>query len=140
MQTVLRLLISIILTSCAYGPTQEKKSSLNYFNGEHYEQSAIIFGVPVLERKTKETVISGKIQMDDPFAKLPADVELSLISDDKKILTTHAHNFGSFEFQGIISNGAYSLKAIASHLSGEILININSYKITDVIIVMHSIP
>lgn len=128
----------LVLSSCAYGPTQEKKSPLNYLSGEHYEQTANVFGVPLVERKTKETIISGYIQMDDPFAKLPGEAQLSLISDGKIFATLHANKSGRFQFQGVFPDGDYILKASSPLSAGEVLIKINSYKISDLLILMRA--
>lgn len=130
--------IVLVLSGCAYGPTQEKKSPLNYLSGEHYERSADIFGVPLVERKTKETAISGRIQMDDPFAKLPGEAKLSLISDGKIFATSRTNKSGSFQFQGVFPDGDYTLKASSPLSTGMVLIKINSYKISDVLIIMRS--
>jgi hypothetical protein len=130
------IIFTLIVSSCAYGPTQEKKSALNYLNGEHYDRSAVIFGVPVIERKTKETVISGRIQMDDPFAKIPGDVQLSLMSGEKIISTAHAGKSGIFKLQGVFSDGDYLLKAISTSLAGVVSLKINSYQMNDVLIVL----
>lgn len=138
MKTKLKLLsLFFILNACAYGPTQEKKSPLNYLNGEHYEQSANIFGVPVIERKTKNTKISGKIQMDDPFAKLSHETQLSLISNSQIISTVQANTSGSFQFQGTFPNGDYLIRATAPLLSGEVSIKVNDYDIKDILVVMY---
>lgn len=135
---IFQLIFSLMLiNSCAYGPSQEKKSPLNYLSGEHYERSADIFGVPVVERKTMDTVISGKIQMDDPFAKLPRVVELNLINDGKIIFTSHTSKSGIFQFQGVFPDGDYVLEAISPHSTGKVSIKINSYQLTDVLLVMH---
>lgn len=49
------LILFFAISSCAYGPTKEKKYALNYLNGERYYNSAQVMGVPVVERKIKLT-------------------------------------------------------------------------------------
>lgn len=130
------IILTCVLSSCAYGPAQEKKSPLNYLNGEHYDQSVNINSLPVLgKQKEKDTIISGKLEMDDAFSRLPNKVELALVSNGKTILTSHTNAAGIFSFQGNLINGKYLLKASSSQFSGEKLIDVDAYKV-DVLVVM----
>lgn len=96
-----------------------------------------INSLPALgKEKAKDTIISGKITMDDVFARIPGKVEINLISNGKTILTSHTNAAGIFSFQGNLPDGDYLLKASTPQFSGEKIIKVDTYKIADVFVVM----
>ncbi|MBF0363180.1 MAG: hypothetical protein HQK49_19315 [Oligoflexia bacterium] len=135
----LMFLLSIIIVSCAYGPKQEKKSPLNYLNGEHYQSRVAvpvpIAGVPVpipvvVERIEKNTVINGNVFLrnSDQFgdSDYPIRFQKILLQKDSVTLAeTTTNNDGAFSFSTPLANGTYTLVMANEKYTIEKKINVN---------------
>ena len=67
-------ILFVAISGCVSGPAQEKKSAGNYLNGEHYSETGSVLGVPIVERRVKNTILRGMIRMEDPLEPIPSDV------------------------------------------------------------------
>lgn len=137
------LLLIYIVTSCTYGPTQEKKSSLNYLNGEHYRSVVTGLGAPiVIERVEKNTVIKGEcfFSKSDNFGQYeyPIKFQKILLNDDKiTIGEATTDDKGRFVFTLPLVNGSYTLLIVGDGYRLEKKINITGYALDGVKIVIN---
>lgn len=126
------IILIAILASCAYGPKTKKKSMLNYLSGDHYQQKSSVLGVPVLQRKSVNTKISGQLLLEnEPLPIFLKNITLTLLDFNKKeIHRTKTNIDGTFIFNEALDNGKYFLKVVHSKYKLTQKININSYKIS----------
>ncbi len=131
MSKLFPVLVSSLLLSCAGGPKQDKKSPLNVLSGEHYTANEVL-GVPILERKIKNTDILGRVSIIDPLAVIPNDLMVQLWQDKKLVAETKAEKTGHFAFNGNYDNGRYQLRVSSSRYAGEHDLTIDSFRIENV--------
>lgn len=134
------LFFSLLVWSCARGPVQEKKSVADYLSGENYQQTGNAFGVPLLERKIRNTIIHGWVHLEDPMSFLPGDVKVSLLKDGHTVYQSKVEKSGEFHLQGDFPNGSYAIEATSSHYKGDHHLEITSYRPEDVQFILHKIP
>jgi lipopolysaccharide export system protein LptA len=126
------IVMMVVLTGCA-SQKEDSKSSLDQTKDKNASMTLHT------EAKARTTIISGRIQMDDPFIKLPSNIELSLISKGQVILRSQMNAAGNFSFQGNIPNGEYLLKASAVQFSGQTIVIVDGRKITEVLVTMSKV-
>ncbi|MBF0297364.1 MAG: hypothetical protein HQK51_01505 [Oligoflexia bacterium] len=144
--------------SCAYGPQQEKKSTLNYLNGEHYQSRAnalipiqignFISPVPVpfvVERIEKNTVIKGVafLRQVDQFGNYDLPIrfqKIILLKENITICETTSNNEGFFSFSAPLNNGIYTIKLSNDKFNIEKNINVNSYSLEKVELIANKRP
>ena len=131
--------IPFLLSACVYGPKAERKSPLNYLNGEHYEQSpefAFKNPAPILKRKDKETEIKGIVQLD--AKPLPQPINRATVtlkdSSGKKIADTTTNVNGGFKLHAKIHNGRYSLEVSSRKYYDKKYFTVDKYNIENLII------
>lgn len=88
-----------------------------------------VSSAPVSERKVKETILSGQVRIESPLAVVPARVDVRLMQDEREIALTNTDKAGVFYLQGDFPNGDYTIEARSGSFRGEIDVEINSYKI-----------
>jgi len=132
------LLALLLLPSCVHGPKQEKKSPLNVLSGEHYQADGVVEpgGIPLsFERKIKKTEISGRVQVIDPLAVIPANLTVQLWQEKKMLHEEKVDNAGGFTFLGDFPNGDYLLRTSSSRFQGELPVKVDSYKVGNLVLI-----
>lgn len=126
------LSIFILLTSCVHGPKAERKSVLNYLNGQHYSQSANVLGVPVIQRQSVVTTVSGTVLFDAGGLPFPVKNQHILILNAKgtAVAAAFTADDGSFQLRGILENGTYRLYLNSTKYEGELRFRVDSYQIS----------
>jgi hypothetical protein len=124
----------LLLSSCVHGPAQEKKSNANYLSGHHYQQTANVLGVPIIERSIVNTVISGRISLNDPLALLGSNAKVQLLQNDKVVATGPVTGDNNFKIVENISKGTYVLRLVSAAFLGEKSVEVNSDLVGDVLI------
>jgi len=118
------------LCDCIHGPKTEKKSPLNYLNGDHYQEEGRIFSVPVLERKTVLTKIRGQVMFDlKPVGEPLRFQKIGLYLGENKIFETTSDQYGRFEFRESIANGSYRLILMSEKYQGSTPLEVTKYEI-----------
>lgn len=140
MKQAILVLALIALPACVRGKVQEKKSALNMLNGEHYESPVqatgaggnAIVALPVLHAKVNDTIVTGKLTIEDPLAVVPNDLSLQLWSEGKLVSETHPAKTGDFQLKGDFANGFYMLKVASKKYRGERDLRIEGFNIEGV--------
>lgn len=93
------LLVGTVITmcGCVSGPKDSARSYTDALNGENYESTNVIMGVPVLVRKPLNTKIFGKAFCGEGISNVPANhAEITLLHGDKIISKVWTETNGSF--------------------------------------------
>ncbi|MGE3973503.1 MAG: hypothetical protein AB7F59_03145 [Bdellovibrionales bacterium] len=137
MDLKLFVIFLLALSACARGPKTEKKSPLNYANGEHYQQTANILGVPVLERVEKQTKIKGQVIVKgQPFNTPLRFQKMALKNKDNVVLKTSTNSEGIFEFTGEIPNGFYRVELVSERYKAAAEVHVTAYENKDLLLVV----
>lgn len=136
-------IVNIILVGCVYGPKQERKSPLNYLNGEHYEVNEYTAGnqlvLPVAKKKAKATHIRGALFVKEGILPVPLKFQvLVLTNKDGEILAeTTSDSSGQFQFSEVLKNGDYLIQIQADKYEAKFPIDVQAYEINDLIVEAH---
>lgn len=132
--------LGALLSSCVYGPKAERKSTLNYLNGENYETTAQAGGdaavIPIVKRKEKLTHISGVVLIGDGVAATPVkNLSITLYDAKKKVLkNVYTDEDGKFTIADELKNGEYLAKITDDKYAGQTIIDVNSYNPDGIVI------
>ena len=129
----LLLLALLPLSACVRTPAQEKKSPHHVLSGEHYSSMSVA-GVPILKAKEKDTVVRGKVTVEDPLAVLPGDLQVQLWRESALVSETRASRAGEFELVGNFADGMYLVKIASRRLEGEGELKISGFRVEDLIL------
>jgi hypothetical protein len=135
------LLPFTLTIGCVTGPEAERKSALNYLNGEHYSAAGtqiLVDPAPAfpalftpLKRKEKKTVISGTVVLATESIPLPLrGVKVELFDEQQKLIAEALTQVdGRFEIAEFIANGSYTLHASYKTSSGKSAVTISGYEV-----------
>lgn len=140
MKQILLVLLLFALPACVRGKVQEKKSALNMLNGEHYESPLqatgsgdnAILPVPILHAKVNDTIVTGRLTIEDPLAVVPNDLTLQLWNDGELVSETRPAKTGDFQLKGDFPNGFYLVKVASKKYRGERDLRIEGFNIEGV--------
>lgn len=131
----------LICAGCVTGPDAERKSPLNYLNGEHYSanSAAVHSGpaaIPVLKRKSKATTIKGMVHLlSDTIPQPIKGAKVSIIdSKGESLASTISRADGRFEIQETLDNGMYYIVASFKGIENKQQMSVSSYLIENIII------
>lgn len=122
--------LALLAAGCVVGPESDRKSRLNYLNGEHYRADVVLHGVPVLiERRTVNTRISGHAvvkgsRFHEPTLRFE---ELVLYSDAIEVSRTRTDEHGAFAFCEGLKTGTYRIAPADERYRGEVAVVVDSY-------------
>jgi hypothetical protein len=131
------VLISILSACVTDTESTEKKSALNYLNGEHYQATSFIGPVPVgIERRMVSTKISGQafIMRTGIYQPPLRDSVVVLMEGNSELQREDTDHNGHFEFVLDLASGSYTIRADASPYVGEVNIKVDSYEVRKVVL------
>lgn len=128
----LPLVLLLSLSACVYGPVLDKKAPHHALSGEHYQSTGSIAGVPILQTKERDTVVRGKVIVEDPLAVLPSDLQVQLWREGNLMSEARAARTGDFELVGNFPDGAYLVKVVSKRYDGEGELRISGFRVEDV--------
>lgn len=107
--------IGILISGCISGPKNPEQKFSEKLNGDSYESSNTVIGVPVLTRKPISKKISGRIYCGEGLSqRLANHVTVSLLDNDKIVSTASTDSNGIFSITANISlEKSYKLQAAA---------------------------
>ena len=91
------LSIFFFLCGCISGPKNDGRTFAEKMNGENYQSTNVIMGVPILERKPVLRKFSGHVYCGKGITQTPANHALvSLMREDQIIASTSTDTTGNF--------------------------------------------
>jgi hypothetical protein len=141
-----------LFSACVYGPKAERKSPLNYLNGENYEsspQGPDKMVVVMAKRKDRTTRLRGRVVRKEGLVEVPVKQARVTLSNAEKATVAEARTDlnGEFALAGVIPNGRYRIAAESEWRSGTKAdgikeermlmtqtIDVNAYEIDNIII------
>ena len=127
----------LLAAGCVVGSKSDRKSRLNYLNGEHYRADVVVSGVPVLiERRAVNTHISGHAVVKGSRFHEPAlrFEELVLYSDAIEVSRTRTDQHGAFAFCEGLEAGTYRIAPADERYRGEVAVVVDSYREENVVL------
>ncbi len=124
-------ILSLLLSSCASGPKSEKKSSLNYLSGDHYQSDVTAGSIPLsVKRVRKNTTLSGKcfFKQGDGFKYPVKFVRINILEDGRTLGSTTTDGSGNFTLSSYLENGAYQLSVDSKKYRGSIPVKVEKYE------------
>lgn len=105
-----------ILCGCVSGPNNDGRTFAEKMNGENYESTNVIMGVPVLERKPVLRKFSGQVYCGEGITQTPANHALvSLMHENQTVSSVSTDTTGNFIIAAPIDpEYSYRLSATAS--------------------------
>jgi len=134
--------LSLFFCSCVYGPKDEKKSTLNLLNGEHYTQpidepKTYIPVVPHVQRVPKNTKISGAVFFKGDPLNYPANgVQVSLLEKDHTVTKVMTGAGGQFLISQKLADGRYLLRAENGKKKTELKIQVKGYEVQKLMLIL----
>jgi hypothetical protein len=101
----------LIFSGCVSGP-KDDRTFAEKMNGENYESTNVVLGVPVLERKPIQRTISGHIYCGERFIKTPlAHASVELFRKHQQVSTVLTDSDGHYNLNAEIDpSGSYRLE------------------------------
>lgn len=123
------LLSSLLLSaSCAYGPKDEKSTNLSALNGENYQVQTTVLGVPIVERKVKDSVIRGRVIDKQGMFPMPVNgAAVELLDANNRVASTRTGADGTFQFTGRLQDGVYKIRVLRENKLSELDVKLNGY-------------
>lgn len=129
--------LALLAAGCAVGPESDRRSRLNYLNGEHYRAQVLVSGIPVLiERRAVLTHITGHAVVKGSRFHEPAlrFEELVLYSDTIEVSRTRTDQHGAFGFSQELEDGTYRIAPADVRYRGEVAVVVDSYHEENVVL------
>ena len=122
----------LFLISCVSGPETEKKSPLNYLNGEHYEAGGVTLGgIPLsVRRRVVPVTIKGHVVVSkENFETRSRWTRLALFKDDVLVTRFQSDEKGRFMVKRDLPSGSYEIRPVDDKkYTGNQLLLVNSYE------------
>ncbi len=86
-----------ILCGCISGPKNDGRTFAEKMNGENYESTNVVLGVPVLERKPVLRKFSGQVYCGEGITQTQANnILVSLMHENQTVSTVSTDTTGKF--------------------------------------------
>ncbi len=132
--------VMAMTSGCVYGPKAERKTPLDYLNGENYETSATggidHVVVPLIKRKEKSSRITGRVLQGEGISQIPLrNLRLGLFArEGSMIQEATTDNSGNFVFVGVFHNGQYRIQILSTKYVAEQSFDLTSYAVDNLVL------
>jgi len=132
----------VLLSSCAYGPKDNRSTILDSLNGENYgvspdSKGAMAEGMttgkqlsfPVVKRKERFVQLMGTIEYGAGLTHVPLRYQRLILKEKEKntiLFQTTTNEKGQFVFNEPLTNGEYVVELVSNKYQGAKSIRINS--------------
>lgn len=82
------ILIPMAFTSCVSGPKEPKRTFAEKLNGDNYESSNSVMGIPILTRKPTHKKFSGRVFCGEGVGQVPSSHATVILKKENQIISS----------------------------------------------------